>query len=213
MPTTNYEDIQISNKQVRVFREVLQACWNETLHYSPKEWNTTLLKVTEKRRSRYKGKKRVFFYSWCGDWVTYHLMKAGCRSRSLNRVEINGKWRPGQNLNMLRIWAGDTKTRRWVPKWMKEMFPSARGAEAWHPWDNKKDCCSDAYVPKVGDLVICPRKNGDHIEFFVKLSGAVMTVSAGAQLGGIAMIRERDLGIESLVGIVDISKLACSSPY
>ncbi len=61
--------------------------------------------------------------------------------------------------------------------------------------------------------MLCPRKNGDHIEFFISLKDKILTVSAGAQSGGIALIRERDLDIEKLVGVIDVSKLCPRSPY
>ena len=81
MGIINYEGIEISDKQVKAFRKVLKQNWDDTLKKKPKQWNKCLLEVTENRQSTYDEKtgKRKFFYSWCGDWVSYHLMKAGCR--------------------------------------------------------------------------------------------------------------------------------------
>ncbi|KKL62625.1 hypothetical protein LCGC14_2183290, partial [marine sediment metagenome] len=87
------------------------------------------------------------------------------------------------------------------------------GVDAWHVWYNTLDACGDGYTPQLGDLVFCPRKEGDHIEFFVSLKGKILTVSAGAQSGGVALIRERDLDIEPIIGVIDVSKLCPSSPY
>lgn len=211
----NYEGADIPDEQIEAFRKVLEGNWLETLAKEPKGtaqgWNDILLEITEGRRSTYKNGVRDFFYSWCGDWVTYHLMKTGCRHKCLNREEINGKWRPGHNLTLLRAWAGDPG---WLPGWIKEMFeddPSA--GDSWHEWDNVADQCKDGYAPRTGDLVICPRKNGDHIEFFVQLEDKILTVSAGAQTGGTALVRERDLDIEELIGIIDIARLVCKEPF
>lgn len=215
MGTTNYEGVEISDKQVKAFRKILKLNWEETLAKKPRgykdKWNKALLTVTEGRKSLYKNGKRTFFYSWCGDWVSYHLMKAGCLHKCLNRKAVNGKWQSGHNLTMIQAWAGDPG---WMPKFLKKMFakdPSA--GTSWHAWDNKKDVCKDGYVPQIGDLVIGPRKNGNHIEFFVKLEDKILTVSAGAQSGGLALIRTRDLDLENLIAIIDVSKLAPSTPY
>ena len=143
--------------------------------------------------------------------MSYHLWKAGCVHKCLNREAVNGSWKPGHNLTMLQAWAGD---RGWLPKWLKNRFKNdASAGDSWHTWDNVKDCCADGYVPSVGDLVLCPRKNGNHIEFFISLKDKILTVSAGAQAGGIAKIRTRDLDLEELVAIIDVSKLAPSEPY
>lgn len=216
MSVVNYEGIEIPNKQIKAFRKILQLNWEETLAKNPrgtsKGWNKPLLEVTEGRRSFYKNGKRTFFYSWCGDWVSYHLYKAGCLHTCLNRENTRGKWLSGMNLTLPRVWAGDSRTRRWAPKSVKKEFP-ASGVDAWHPWDNVLDMCADAYEPQLGDLVLCPRKNGDHIEFWVDRKDQILTVSAGAQTGGMALIRERDLDVENLVGIIDVSKLCPSAPF
>lgn len=216
MSVINYEGVEVSDKQVRAFRKTLQRIWNETLAKNPKgtarSWNKALLDVTEGRKSEYdKSGKRTFFYSWCGDWVSYHLYQSGCLHKCLNREAVNGKWRSGHNLTMVQAWAGDPG---WLPKFLKKMFEKDISAgTSWHAWDDKKDVCKDGYIPQVGDLVLCPRKNGNHIEFFVSLKDKILTVSAGAQSGGVALIRERDLGVENLVSIIDVSKLCPSTPY
>jgi hypothetical protein len=209
----NYEGKEISDKQVKAFRKVLKANWDETLAKNPKEWDKTILEVTEGRKSLYKNGKRTFFYSWCGDWASYHLYKSGCLAKCLNRESNRGKgkWIPGYNLTLPRVWAGDPLSRRWAKKSVKNMFP--KGAGAWHPWDDDADVCKDGYEPQLGDLVILPRKNGGHIEFWVNRKDKILTVSAGAQAGGVATIRTRDLDIEHVVGIIDVSKLAPSQPY
>lgn len=211
----NFEGENISAAQVRAFRKMLRLNWEETLAKKPRgykdKWNKALLAVTEGRRSRYKNGKRTHFHSWCGDWVTYILECAGCRHKCLNRISVRGKWKPGHNLTMLQAWAGDPG---WLPKWLKKMFArDLTAGTSWHAWDNKKDVCKDGYTPQVGDLVLCPRKNGNHIEFFVRLEDKILTVCAGAQSGGIACIRTRDLDTEELVAIIDVSALAPSTPY
>jgi len=215
MTTVNYEGESIPDKQIKAFRKILKGNWEETLAKNPKGdargWNKALLEVTEGRKSTYKNGKRTFFYSWCGDWVSYHLWKTGCQHKCLNRVAVNDKWRPGHNLTMIQAWAGDPG---WMPGFLKKMFAKDISAgTSWHPWDNKKDVCKDGYEPRTGDLVICPRKNGNHIEFFVSSKDKIITVSAGAQSGGVPLIRERDLGIEELVAIIDIDKLVCKEPF
>lgn len=216
---TNYEGVEISDKQVQAFRKALKSNWEETLAKNPKGtaagWNKALLEITEGRRSTYDSKgNRTFFYSWCGDWVSYHLWKAGCLHKCLNREAVNGKWRSGHNLTMPMAWAGYDG---WLPKSISNLFKNDPSAgKSWHPWDNKKDVCKDGYEPQVGDLVICPRKNGNHIEFWLdykRKDNAIVVVSAGAQSGGVACIRERDLDIEELIGIIDVSRLAPSTPY
>jgi hypothetical protein len=217
MPLLNFESISISDRQVTVFRRVLRDLWEETLEKKkPREWNAALLRVTEGRQSRYdpKTKHRTFFYSWCGDWVTYHLERAGCLHKCLNRESIHGKWHPGKNLSLLRVWAGDTQTASWSPKYVKALFENdASAGDAWHPWDDKADACKDGYEPQLGDLVLTPRKNGDHIEFWVSRKDKILTVSAGAQTGGVAAVRTRDLDLASVLGIIDVSRLAPSTPY
>lgn len=212
---TNYEGIEISDKQVRAFRRVLKLNWEETLARGVRgkgpKWSKALLDVTEGRRSLYKNGKRTHFHSWCGDWTSYNLERAGCLHKCLNRESINGKWISQHNLTIPMAWSG---YNGWLPKKIKRMFANDPSAgDSWHWWDNKKDQCKDGYVPQLGDLVLCPRKNGDHIEFFISLKDKILTVSAGAQIGGTALIRDRDLDIEELRGIINVAKLAPSSPY
>lgn len=47
------------------------------------------------------------YYGWCGDFVTYVLMQAGCRDGAiLNRAALNGgKWQPGRNIERMKVWA------------------------------------------------------------------------------------------------------------
>jgi hypothetical protein len=146
--------------------------------------------------------------------VTYHLERAGCLHTCLNRATLHGKWHPGKNLSLLRVWAGDKQAASWSPKYVKDLFKNDPSAgDAWHPWDDKKDACKDGYEPELGDLVLTPRKNGDHIEFWVSRKDKILTVSAGAQTGGVAAIRTRDLDLASVLGIIDVSRLTPSTPY
>lgn len=87
--------------------------------------------ITEKRwTEKVKGKK----YSWCGDFATYCLMVAGCLDGgALNRVSLNGKWVPGDNIARLVRWARA---------------------------HNAMITLTEA---EPGDLVILANSNGDHI--------------------------------------------------
>jgi hypothetical protein len=218
----NYENKALPPEQIQAFRQVLESIWLETLGQPGgiHEWNPNLLKVTEGRRTikNPDGTTRVF-YSWCGDWVSYHLERAGCRhGLALNRQSLNGKWVPGMNLTYLRAWAGEPALRHngeLTGRFRDDPssgFGPARSV-SFHAWDNRVDVCVDGYQPKLGDLVICPRKNGDHIEFFIKREGSVLTVSAGAQMGGTAQIRQRSVDTNELAGIIDISGLVTSEPF
>ena len=218
----NYENKEVPPEQVQAFRQVLESVWLETLARPGgiREWNQNLLAVTEGRRTIMNpdGSMRVF-YSWCGDWVTYHLERAGClHGLALNRESRNGKWTPGMNLTYLRAWAGEpalshnsAHTARFRDDPSSGFGPSRR--VSWHAWDNQADVCRDGYSPLLGDLVITPRKNGDHIEFFVKRTGNILNVCAGAQLGGTALIRERSVDTNELSGIIDISGLVTAEPF
>jgi hypothetical protein len=218
----NYENKTLPPEQVTAFREVLQSVWNESLALPGgiREWNANLMKVTEGRRTinNPDGSTKVF-YSWCGDWVTYHLERAGCRhGPALNRQSLNGRWVPGMNLTYLRAWAGEPALRHRADLTGRfENDPSSgygpERAVSWHAWDNGSDVCVDGYAPALGDLVITPRKNGDHIEFFVSRAGSLLTVSAGAQLGGTALIRERSVDTNELSGIIDITGLVTAEPF
>jgi hypothetical protein len=218
----NYENKEVGPEQVQAFRQVLESVWLETLARPGgiREWNQNLMAVTEGRRTikNPDGSMRVF-YSWCGDWVTYHLERAGCRhAPALNRESLNGKWVPGMNLTFLRAWAGEPAfaqrselTARFRDDPSSGFGPSR--SVSFHAWDNQTDVCKDGYAPALGDLVITPRKNGDHIEFFVKRTGSILVVCAGAQLGGTALIRERSVDTNELSGIIDISGLASAEPF
>lgn len=93
------------------------------------------------------------FHSWCGDFVTWVFWKAWVLRRSpedkitkaelgkfLNREAINGKWQPGENLNMVEAYAKNAST----------------GLLVWHP-------PGDGYVPKPGDIFMANRAAGGHI--------------------------------------------------
>jgi hypothetical protein len=218
----NYENQELPPEQVTAFRRVLESIWLETLGLPGgiHEWNPNLMRVTEGRRTikNPDGTTKVF-YSWCGDWVTYHLERAGClHGPALNRQSLNGRWVPGMNLTFLRAWAGEPALRHnaELTRRFQEDPSSGFGPNrsvSFHAWDNQADVCVDGYSPVLGDLVICARKNGDHIEFFVKSDGSILTVSAGAQAGGTAMIRQRSVDTNELVGIIDISGLVTKEPF
>ncbi|WP_438023563.1 hypothetical protein [Sorangium sp. So ce233] len=93
------------------------------------------------------------FHSWCGDFVTWVFWKAWFLrgmpedkiakeelGKFLNRESINGKWQPGENLNMVESYAKRSST----------------GLLVWHP-------PGDGYVPKPGDIFMADRAAGGHI--------------------------------------------------
>ncbi|HEX2878095.1 MAG TPA: hypothetical protein VHO25_01035 [Polyangiaceae bacterium] len=219
---TNYEGKPLQAEQVEAFRNAVESEWIETLAAPGgiREWNKTLLAITEGRRTlKNKDGTTKVFYSWCGDWVTHHLELAGCfHGLALNRASLNGKWVPQMNLTWLRTWAGEPALqKRASPRARFKNDPSWGGASSkamhWHPWDNKQNACKDGYEPQIADLILSPRKNGDHIEFVVKRHGDLLTVSAGAQVGGTARIRQRDLRTSQILGIIDVSALAPAEEY
>jgi hypothetical protein len=55
-------------------------------------------------------------YAWCGDLVTYVLMRAGFK-RGLNRVALNGRWKPGENITMLQGLTGTHKDFNAAQPW------------------------------------------------------------------------------------------------
>lgn len=59
--------------------------------------------ITEGRRDWKDGKTgELRKYAWCGDFVTYVLQLAGVADKAaLNRVSVNGVWKPGMNISML----------------------------------------------------------------------------------------------------------------
>jgi hypothetical protein len=212
----NFEGEEVPARQVKAFRDVVFGICEESIERGVKEWNRVLLKITEDRKSRYDKQtgKRTFFYSWCGDWVTYHLWQAGCLHRCLNRLSVHGKWHPGKNLSLLRAWGGDEATGRSSPKYVRAMFQGDESAgNSWHEWDNKQDRCADGYAPRLADLLVTPRKNGDHIEFWISRKDKSITVCAGAQVGGVAKLRTRDLDMQKVLGVIDVSRLAPSNPF
>lgn len=58
--------------------------------------------ITEGRTDWVDGNGTRKTYSWCGDFVTYVLTRAGATEKQwLNRKENNGKWEIGRNIIML----------------------------------------------------------------------------------------------------------------
>jgi hypothetical protein len=81
-------------------------------------------------------------YAWCGDFATFVLDKAGVRDgEALNRVSINGKWVPGDNLARLQRWAASHAAWSGVLK-----------------------------TAQPGDLLIMARPNGNHIGYVIQLN-------------------------------------------
>jgi len=208
----NYQGNEVSELEISLFRSFLRKCWLESLQKEIAEWSPDLLEITEGRHTTIVSDGSTLFYSWCGDWVTYHLEKAGCLNpHALNRISVRGCWIAGYNLTLIRAWAGDPRALRNPVHDLIKDDPSA--LQSWHEWDNVQDVCSDGYVPQRGDLLVLPRKNGDHIEFFDCFEEdrpKIAWVSAGAQLGGTALYRERNLDKEEIIGVIDISRLTPS---
>jgi hypothetical protein len=76
-------------------------------------------------------------YGWCGDSATDGLYYAGSRSPALNRIAVNKRWRPAENITMLCEAAG---TKYWSAPWTKI---------------------------RLADFIVQPRKDGDHIGLFL----------------------------------------------
>lgn len=99
-------------------------------HTAPAKYNA----ITEGRKSD-PTKDPPFYYGWCGDFVSFILMQAGCLDgRILNRAALNnGVWTPQQNLSRLQNYASNV------------------GAYT--------------YFVRPGDIVINYRPDGNHIAF------------------------------------------------
>jgi hypothetical protein len=213
----NYEGLPLTEWDVYAFRAGIYWGTKGSLLLPDgiKEWNANLLNITENRKSTYKNGKLTFFYSWCGDWVTYHLARAGSQhGLALNRIESNGTWTPEMNLTWLRAWAGEPY--QWTLSATKKRFkndPSAR--KSWHAWSAAKAGPSDGYVPQAGDLIVIKRAGGDHIEHFLEqVPGTTnMIDSAGAQAGGVAMEVTRNMKSKDIIAVIDVSRLAPSTGF
>lgn len=214
----NYNGLEVSDEDISNFRKRIKDSYENYLNLIVKEWNTTLLEITENRKSLFTNGVRTLFYSWCGDWVTKNIKNGGCsHGLALNRQELNnGKWIPGVNLTMMQAWAGD-KGALLDPN-LKHRFDNDPSAgKSWHPWDEQKDVCIDGYEPQLCDVIFTNRKGGGHTEFWVSRDGHMLTVSAGAQyepsLGICAAMRTKDLATTDMRGIMDISALCSDNPY
>lgn len=83
--------------------------------------------ITEGRKSSPKR-----YYGWCGDYVSYCLMRAGVVDGTiLNRAALNGEWVPADNLTRIERWA------------------------------KKAGALTRSFI-KPGDIVVNPRSDGDH---------------------------------------------------
>lgn len=110
--------------------------------------------ITEGRKS-----SPGHYYGWCGDLVSYVLMKAGCMDGAiLNRAELNGnKWQPGDNLTRLNKWARSAKV--------------AFGGK-------------DTDLLDRGAIYTRIRPNGDHIGIVLAVDGTKVTSVDGNSFGG-----------------------------
>lgn len=80
-------------------------------------------------------------YSWCGDFVTWCLNRAGVLDgRILNRAALNGgHWTPGENISRILKWADSQGV----------LYTTAAGHKARRP----------------GDIMVIDTKGGGHILF------------------------------------------------
>lgn len=103
-------------------------------------------------------------YGWCGDFATYLAEFAGSANKgALNRVSLNGTWVPGSNLTMLSGWATRTNAKY-----------------------------KDGRVSRVGDYIIIPRSQGDHIALIVGREGDdVILMNGNGQMGAVSLSRRK----------------------
>lgn len=98
-------------------------------------------------------------YGWCGDFVTYlAALHGSMNTEALNRVSVRGSWLPGQNLTLLSSWANRT------------------GA-AYH----------DGRVSRVGDFIIIPRVQGNHIAIIIgRTAKTVLLMNGNGMMGAVS---------------------------
>lgn len=80
------------------------------------------LEYTEGRDDWTDANGKTHHYGWCGDFVTWALSRpviGVLDGRILNRKEINGTWKPGDNLSRLDRWASATGNRHTDPTHLK----------------------------------------------------------------------------------------------
>lgn len=93
-------------------RERFRSCAFSFAHQAAEEQVSLIsdpikyARITEGRADWITASGELRQYSWCGDFVTFILERAGCRDgRALNRASINGAWRPGDNIARLLAYA------------------------------------------------------------------------------------------------------------
>jgi hypothetical protein len=102
---------------------------------------------------------------WCGDFVTWNLMRAGVNScKVLNRYDLCNKWATGQNIARLYAWAEATGSKR------KEKTSA-----------------------EPGDIICVPRGDGDHVGLLVEITGNNFTTIDGNSWGGVVYINQRPI--------------------
>lgn len=105
--------------------------------------------ITEGRRDWKDAKTgELRKYAWCGDFVTYVLELAGVTDHeALNRVSINGVWKPGMNISMLVARA-------------RSLGACYEGSQAYQRLQQNRP----------GDVVVINNPNGGHVGI---LSGVI----------------------------------------
>lgn len=81
------------------------------------------LKITE-GRDDWKAADGMKVYSYCGDFVTAVYYAAGCRDGNiLNRVAINGVWKPGDNIARILRYAQEVGSlKEWTEAKLGDML-------------------------------------------------------------------------------------------
>lgn len=154
---------------------------------SPQTNMVEMERITESRCHERPGGKQ---YAWCGDFATYCLMCCGCHDGgALNRVALNGKWKPGQNIAMLVAWAKGY-----------QQFIDFEAAEA-------------------GDIIVFANNTGDHICFLEKpMSGSGAYVTIDGNSGNVVARNSRFRGNKPIrccisTGMLLEQSVKPSSPY
>lgn len=122
-------------------------------------------------------------YQWCGDYVTYILMQAGCKDgEALNRASLNGKWYPGDNM---------TRLKNWADKHGATLKPSEKAK----------------FQP--GDVFVIQRKAGGHTGFIERQldSGHWSTIDGNSLYGRVA---RNTRTFSDVLWVVRTSLLSCT---
>lgn len=142
------------------------------------------LEITEGRKNwTQDGQTRK--YSWCGDFVTYVLMKCGATNgHGLNRVEINGTWQIGRNIDML--------------------ISAARDAGRAY---SGKQALNRLLDPScAGDVIVRAAAGGGHVGILLQsLTGELYETADGNSFGGTTRNNPRNVRDGSLLYVLDSS--------